>query len=528
MSDKKIGLENLINTCYMNSVLQCLNNITQLTVYLINNSKISENRNTVLAEYRNVLKELSNKQNNKGYFSPREFKKIFKNKNSMFQNNQEDDSVEFLANLLNLLNQDCKKYDKNYNIPDFDITDEELKNEIQDYYEENNTIISKFFINFIETKDVYHNKKYNDVDYDANYCIHLPVQKDGKKIVTLKESFEEFNKKKQFLNKEYNNTFYEIIKIITVADILIINLKRVVKGKHYAHFINYPETLDVKEYGCINPNDKSPNFTLVGIVKHIGNQYGGHKIAFCRDRKKWYEYNDKTVKPLNNMDYPKEQLAFLLFYQRQELNQSEVKEIHSDFEDDILVKFTNWEKNEEERKKQEKKLLDNLLNKIYNNSNRKSHQEILKIFCNNEITNDGLIEKDKFEIQFKINSNFQYPTEFLTDNKTKIKIFALLKKYEIYFKGSVEKNNMINKFKNNDICYRLYQFLKSKCDNNTQLSNFLLYHIQPLTLDDILYIIQNIGFKEDKKKLKKFLKESLPSEFFINDFIELIKSNKTK
>ena len=130
----------------------------------------------------------------------------------MFQNNQQDDSVEFLANLLNLLNQDCKKYDKNYNIPDFDITDEELKCEIQDYYNENNTIISKFFINFIETKDIYDNENFNDIDYDANYCIHLPVQKNGKKLTTLKESFEEYNKEKKFKNTKNNKTFSEITK----------------------------------------------------------------------------------------------------------------------------------------------------------------------------------------------------------------------------------------------------------------------------------------------------------------------------
>ncbi len=86
-----------------------------------------------------------------------------------------------------------------------------------------------------------------------------------------------------------------------------------------------------------------------------------------------YEYKDKTVKPLNNIDYPKEQLTFLLFYQRQELNQSEVEEIHSDSWDDSLVKFTNWEKNEENKKKRKKKLLEVLLKKIYNNSNRKSY-----------------------------------------------------------------------------------------------------------------------------------------------------------
>ena len=364
MSDKKVGLKNLSNTCYMNSVLQCLNNITQLTAYLINNSQISENKNTVLAEYINILKELSNKQNDKGYFSPKEFKNVFQSRNSMFQNNQQDDSVEFLANLLNLLNQDCKKYDNNYNIPDFDITDEELKSEIKDYYEENNTIISKFFINFIETKDIYNNGNSNDIDYDANYCIHLPVQKNGKKLTTLKESFEEYNKEKKFKNNKNNKTFSEITKIITVADILIINLKRVVKGEHYAHFIDYPESLNVLEYGCINPNDKSPNFSLVGIVKHIGDQYGGHKIAFCKDGEWWYKFDDKLVTDLQvkKLEEQEEQISFLLFYQRQELNQYKTEETYSD-------------SNEVENEKDNKKKISDP--QIINSSTREEKKKLI-------------------------------------------------------------------------------------------------------------------------------------------------------
>lgn len=98
---------------------------------------------------------------------------------------------------------------------------------------------------------------------------------------------------KQFLNDDNTQSFHETLKIVTVADILIINLKRVVKNKHFSHFLDYPNRFNVLEYGCINPTNKSSFFSLIGIVKHIGNQYGGHKVAYCKDKNNWYIFDDK-------------------------------------------------------------------------------------------------------------------------------------------------------------------------------------------------------------------------------------------
>ena len=517
MFEKKVGLENIVNTCYMNSVLQCLNNVNELTLYFLENKIISKNENTLLAEYINVLRELSNKSNKKGYFAPRNFKKVFQNKNSMFRNNEQDDSAEFLANLLYLLNNDCKIYDK-YEIPDFEIRDEELKEEIMDYYDENNTIISKFFINFIEIKEIYKESKYNNIDYEPNYFISLPVQKGGKPILTLKDSFNEFNRKKQFLNDDNTQSFHETLKIVTVADILIINLKRVVKNKHFSHFLDYPNRFNVLEYGCINPTNKSSFFSLIGIVKHIGNQYGGHKVAYCKDKNNWYIFDDKKAEPINVSDsYPREILAFLLFYQR-ELDESEG---NPSIDNDNLTKFRNWQRIEEEKRNKENEILEQFLQKIYYKLDGYSHLELLNKFNDNDITNDGLINKDTFEFKIKINSNCQYPPQFLTNEK-KVRIFNLAEEYQKYIQNkdyNIQDQTVIECQK------KLYNFLKKKSDKNkaTDYFNSLL---KTFNSQEIFNLIKKSGFNEDDIILKKVLNMIIPSPIKIKDFITKIKEVK--
>ena len=59
----------------------------------------------------------------------------------------------------------------------------------------------------------------------------------------------------------------------------------------------------------------------MGLIKHIGDQYSGHKIALCNDlTSSWYEFNDHNLYKLSNQ-LPNESLVFLLFYQK--LNDSD-------------------------------------------------------------------------------------------------------------------------------------------------------------------------------------------------------------
>lgn len=109
----KVGLNNLGNTCYMDSGLQCLSNCDHLTEYFLkyfNESKINrtmqDGTNGKLANaYQTLLKNLW-KTNNYSSYSPIDFKREIGNYNELFYGTHQQDSFELISFTLNALHED--------------------------------------------------------------------------------------------------------------------------------------------------------------------------------------------------------------------------------------------------------------------------------------------------------------------------------------------------------------------------------------------------------------------------------------
>ncbi|TKX25444.1 ubiquitin carboxyl-terminal hydrolase-like protein 3 [Elsinoe australis] len=144
-----IGLQNLGNTCYMNSALQCISRIEELAWYFLTAQWKKEiNADNPLGYHGNMARSFADflsglyKEGAQGCFTPRQFKNALAAAQPMFSGYGQQDSQEFLSFLVDALHEDLnriqkKPYLENPDSDDNRVHDPEYIKELGEKYREN-------------------------------------------------------------------------------------------------------------------------------------------------------------------------------------------------------------------------------------------------------------------------------------------------------------------------------------------------------------------------------------------------------
>lgn len=336
------GLQNLGNTCFMNSVIQCLAYVPALFAYICSQNYLEHiNFNSQygskgeLAVELGALIERLNAHKHR-YIEPKSFRECVV-KHVGFAGNEQQDSHEFMMMLFEKLHHDLNihgkekiKYqngtndDNNINIPRTTLGYQFWRRHL----EMNKSIISDLFEGiFMSTLTCAHCQGQSNT-FEVFNCLSLPIPSESR--CHLRDCLNHFSNPERIEAawecprcKQKREADKKIV-ICKLPKVLIIHLKRFSLDGRWRQklqtTVDFPLTdlsvdctnvLPQSAYGSM---PLKSSYELIAVVNHYGHLDGGHYTAFCKlENQRWYTFDDSNVNEMKDSDVCG-QAAYLLFY----------------------------------------------------------------------------------------------------------------------------------------------------------------------------------------------------------------------
>ena len=329
------GLQNLGNTCFLNSAMQCFSHTFELNQMLDNAdilTKLNNKTEAVLLKEWNELRKLLWSKNciiTPGGFVHNVQQVAIKLNNDNFAGWAQNDLPEFIYFMMNgfhtALSREVDIHISGNTQNSRDRLAKIAYTMVKDMYsKEYSEMIPVFFgIQFSTIRSLDH-KVEKSIKAEPYFMLDLPIP--NKPSPSLLECIDLYIEDEKMCgeNAWYNDKTKQkedVLKTLqfwSLPSILIIDLKRFNKINFRKNncYVDIPlSPIDLSKY-VIGYQKESYVYELYGICNHSGNVMGGHYTANVKTKNGWYHFNDRNVTKIADESKIISPMAYCLFFRK--------------------------------------------------------------------------------------------------------------------------------------------------------------------------------------------------------------------
>ncbi|KAF0302742.1 Ubiquitin carboxyl-terminal hydrolase 2 [Amphibalanus amphitrite] len=332
------GLRNTGNTCFLNTVVQCLSNTRALHDYILRDGRSSDasmpaaaTKGSLMNTFSALIRDMwTSSDETERVLTTAPLKSMIQRLAPRFMGSQQQDAQEFLRYLLQGLHEDVNRVTSRPKPITTDIDDslsasQKSMEAWKRFLRLENSKFVDLFVGQLKATLRCTVCGHASVTFDPFWDLSLPIpSRSGQ--VRLQACFDLFTKE-EVLDGDEKPTCSKCQKrqkctrslsIQKFPRILVVHLKRFSPQERFRGKLN--TTVDFS----VNGLDLSPysagqtpcRYSLYGVANHSGTLLSGHYTAHCRHpyTAEWYEYNDSRVHVMDQRNVNSGK-AYVLFFE---------------------------------------------------------------------------------------------------------------------------------------------------------------------------------------------------------------------
>ncbi|KAA8522873.1 hypothetical protein F0562_009296 [Nyssa sinensis] len=307
------GLENLGNTCFLNSVVQCLTYTEPLAAYLQSGKHQTSCRTAGFCALCAIQKHVRRALESTGrILAPKDLVSNLRCISRNFRNARQEDAHEYMVNLLESMHKCC--------LPSG------VPSESPSAYEK--SLVHKIFGGSLRSQVKCMQCSFCSNKFDPFLDLSLEIVKADSLYkalahFTAKEHLDGGERQYQCQQCKQKVRALKQLTVHKAPYVLTVHLKRFGShklGQKIDKKVQFDPTLDLKPF-VSGPYEGDLKYTLYGVLVHAGwSTHSGHYYCFVRTSSgMWYSLDDNRVVQVNERKVL-EQKAYMLFYVRNRKN----------------------------------------------------------------------------------------------------------------------------------------------------------------------------------------------------------------